>query len=203
MQQSYTAVERGEMRLLRASADHPLWPAVSDFIRTKYFEIYGARVGALPKTLVCLTDGATIHCAVGLRDRSEPYFSEQYLDGPVDHILASIAGRQVLRDEIVEVSSLVSNHPATCARFMRSVIAYGGELGFNWTFFTATARLRSLLKRIGLPLIDLGPADRRRVPGHHEWGSYYDTDPRVFAIGRDDVGRFLTPTHNFAYAEAC
>ena len=70
---------------------------------------------------------------------------------------------------------------------MRELILYGDTLGFNWAFFTATSRLQKILRRIHLPLIDLGPARRDRVPTPEKWGAYYDNQPRVLAIGRDDL----------------
>jgi hypothetical protein len=180
------------MRLVHLSQGHSLWPMTSLFIRTAYLEHYSAQIAKLPENIVALVDPQNrVHCAAGLRESSEPFFSEFYLDAPVEDVIGAVAGRPVERREIVEVSSLASRTPAASVQFMRSLILYGGTLGFNWAFFTATGRLQKLLRRIRLPLVVLGAASRARVPNPELWGTYYDTDPMVVAIGRDDLAPFL------------
>jgi len=181
----------GGQQIMVVSAGDPLWPAAAHFVRAKYFDVYGARLGALPRTLVLLVDDHAIRCAAGLRDQSESFFSEFYLDEPVERALSAIAGRLVLREEVVEVSSLVSSSPADSPRFLRSLIAYGGEQGFNWAFFTATGQLQKFLRRMQLPLIELANAEPSRVPMPQEWGTYYQTTPKVFAIDRGQMSAFL------------
>jgi hypothetical protein len=180
------------MKLVHLSSSHPLRPMTSLFIRTAYLEHYSAQITKLPQNIVALIDAQNrVHCAAGLRDCSEPYFSELYLDAPIEQVIGSIANRPVKRKEIVEVSSLASRTPAVSIQFMRDLILYGDTLGFNWAFFTVTSRLEKLLRRIGLPFTILGAASRTRVPNPEKWGTYYDTNPVVMAIGRDDLAPFL------------
>jgi hypothetical protein len=75
--------------------------------------------------------------------------------------------------------------------FLRELIRYGGSLGFNWAFFTATDQIQKILRHIELPLIELGIARRDRVATPELWGSYYDRQPKVFAIGRHELGPFF------------
>ena len=139
--------------------------AATRLIRAIYALNYGARVTSFPKTIVALIDNNNkIHAASGLRDASEPYFSEHYLDAPVEAIIGGIAKKRVSRETIVEVSSLASRTPAVSVRFMTELVLYGEELGFDWAFFTATKRLEKLLRRMRLPLITLGAASASRVP---------------------------------------
>ena len=42
-----------------------------------------------------------------------------------------------------------------------------------------------------LPLITLGAASASRVPNPEMWGSYYETNPRVLAFGREQLTPFL------------
>lgn len=180
------------MQLLQISPGHALWPATSLFIRSTYVDHYSAHIANLPHKIVALIDTRNqVHCAAGLRDCSEPYFSEAYLDHPIETVIGGIAGRRVERHEIVEVANLASRTPAASARFMRELILYGETLGFNWAFFTATLRLEGLLRRLRLPLIELGTASADRVPDPAAWGTYYDAKPKVLAIGRDDLAPFL------------
>ena len=180
------------MNLIHVSSGHALWPVISLFIRTTYLDHYSAQIASLPANIVALVDERNkVLCAAGLRDRSEAFFSELYLDRPIEAVLSELAGRPVERHEVAEVSSLASRTPAASVQFMRELILYGDTLCFNWAFFTATERLQKLLQRIRLPLIDLGAARRDRVPSPELWGSYYETNPRVLAIGRDDLAPFL------------
>ena len=191
------------MKLIPLSPGHPLWPAVSIFIRTTYLEHYGARLGTLPANIVALVDGQDrVLCAAGLRSAPEPFFSEFYLEQPIEALIAKRAGKPVQRAEIVEVTALVSRTPAVSVHFMRELILYGDMLGFNWAFFTATERLEKILRRMGLPLIDLAPAERERVPTPEAWGGYYDNHPKVLAIGRDNLAPFLVPESNAPLAKA-
>jgi hypothetical protein len=193
------------MKLTPVSPGHPLWLATSIFVRTTYLDHYGARLTNLPTQIVALLDARQkVHCAAGLRHGSQRFFSEFYLDRPIEAVLSGLAGTPVERREIAEVSSLASRTPAASVRFMRELILYGDSLGFNWAFFTATGRLRTLLERIQLPVTDLGPARADRVPDPGCWGSYYETMPRVLAIGRQDLAPFLVrDAEAEGFAKAC
>ncbi|MGO8955243.1 MAG: thermostable hemolysin [Rhodomicrobium sp.] len=183
------------MRLLELTIEHPLMPAAYRLIRAVYALSYDACVTCLPKTVIALVDSrGKIHAAAGFRDSSEPYFSEYYLDAPIDAVIGRVARKRVERDKIVEVSSLASRTPAISVHFLRELVLYGEELGYDWAFFTATSRLEKLLRRMRLPLINLGAASASRVPTPAIWGSYYETDPRVLAFGREQLAPFLMKT---------
>ena len=180
------------MKFLEIPFDHPLRPGVSRFIRETYLLNYDARIVNLPNTLLAIVDEENkVHAAAGLRDASEPFFSEHYLDLPIETLLSEVSWRQVERSAVVEVSCLASSTPAISAHFMRELVLHGEELGYDWTFFTATSRLEKLLRRMRLPLLNLGAASADRVPSPEMWGSYYETDPRVLAFGREDLKPFL------------
>ena len=180
------------MRITAITPGHPLRPAASRLICAIYYLNYGARITAFPKTIIGLIDKKDkVHAAAGLRDASEPFFSEYYLDAPVEVMIGGLAKARIGRDAIVEVSSLASRTPAISVRFMTGLVLYGEELGFDWAFFTATSRLEKLLRRMRLPLVTLGTASASRVPNPGMWGSYYETDPRVLAFGREQLMPFL------------
>lgn len=181
------------MRIIEITSEHPLRPAATRLIKAIYALAYNARITNFPKTIIGLVDSrGKIHAAAGLRDASEPYFSEYYLDLPVEAVIGGFAKRRVSRESIVEVSCLASRTPAMSVRFMTGLVLYGEELGFDWAFFTATSRLEKLLRRMRLPLIALGEASASRVPNPEMWGTYYETDPRVLAFGREQLTPFLT-----------
>jgi len=181
------------MNLIPVSPGHPLWPAVSVFIRTTYLDHYGAQLAELPTNIVALIGpGQRVQCAAGLRNGSEAFFSECYLEDTIEAVISGVTGRQIDRWEIVEVSNLASRTPAASVQFMRELIHYGDALGFNWAFFTATDRLQKILRRIHLPLIELGAARPERLAAPYVWGSYYENNPKVLAIRRDDLAPFLS-----------
>ncbi|MGO9173646.1 MAG: thermostable hemolysin [Rhodomicrobium sp.] len=183
------------MKLVELTTEHPLMPAAYRLIRAVYSLSYDAHVTSVPRTVIALVDRQDkIHAAAGFRDSSEPYFSEYYLDAPVDAVIGRVTRTRIDRDKIVEVSSLASRTPAISVRFTRELVLYGEELGYDWAFFTATSRLEKLLRRMRLPLISLGAASASRVPTPEIWGTYYETDPRVLAFGREQLTPFLMKT---------
>jgi Thermostable hemolysin len=190
------------MKAIEISHGHPKVTNVRRFIKAAYALNYGARITNIPKTIVALLDDKNkVHVAAGLRDYSEKFFSEYYLDAPVEFVIGSAAQKLVDRSTIVEVSCLASRTPSVSVSFMRELVLYGEQLGFDWAFFTVTRRLENVLRRMRLPLITLAEASGSRVPNPEAWGSYYETEPRVVAFGRDQLMPFLMKQR--AHAPAC
>jgi hypothetical protein len=157
-------------------------------IRQVYRRGFAAGNLTFPSTLVALIDaGGTPLCAAGLRTAADGFFSEAYLDAPIERLLADRVGRPVARNAVFEVTTLAGNSAESVPPFIRSLAALGQEAGFRWSFFTATARLRGLLSQLGLRLIELAAADPRRVPDANSWGSYYRHCPKVCAVNGDWV----------------
>jgi Thermostable hemolysin len=180
------------MTFIEIQQDHDLLPAACRFIRAAYVLKYDAYIANIPNRLVAFADSNDkIHAAAGLRDFTEPFFSEFYLDQPIEAIIGSVARKHVERRNIVEVSCLVSRNPALSMPFLRALVAHAEELGFDWAFFTATKRLETLLRRMRLPLLSLGEASASRVPSPELWGTYYETQPRVLACAREQLLPFL------------
>lgn len=154
-----------------------------NFIRTTYALRYGAVITEFPRRLLALFDAnGRVVCAAGLRDARETFFSESYLDAPIELILGQCSGTKVERSAVFEVSTLASQTPCSSAGFVRDIIAFGEAEGFRWSFFTATSRLHLLLSRLGIGPISLGEARADRVAGASHWGTYYASRPRVCAV---------------------
>ncbi len=182
------------MQILVVPGEHELRAHIERFIADVYREHYQASVTTFPPDLIALVaeDGRCI-CASGLRYAHTGFFSESYLDLPVEQALSQAAGRKVPRERIFEVTGLASRAPRVATRFLRHVVAYGERAGFDWAFFTATQRLRELLERIDLSPLPLAIADPARVANAETWGSYYDAAPLVCAINRSAASVFLAP----------
>jgi hypothetical protein len=174
-------------------------PEVERFIADVYRDHYSASVPHFARDLVAMLDSdGEFLCASGLRFAETGFFSECYLDVPIEQALSKATGRQVRRNAIFEVTGLASRAPRAATRFLRGVVAYGELAGFDWAFFTATHRLRELLNRINLPPIALAIADPERVPDAQAWGSYYASAPIVCAVGRGAASTFLARDANEA-----
>jgi len=157
--------------------------AAEAFIRSVYAAQYGAQLEGFPSRLFAvLNDREEIVCAAGMRLQEDSFFSERYLDLPIEQTLGEVSSRTISRGEIFEVTTLASQAPRATANFIEALGAYGESNGFVWSFFTLTRRLHRLVERLVHPLIHLADADYRRIPDYERWGTYYATEPKVFAI---------------------
>ncbi len=177
------------MRAALIPRDHDSRKEAERLIREVYALHYSAHITAFPKMLIgMIGDGGALLCAAGLRFAADGFFSECYLDTPVDEVLSGVWHSPVCRQNIFEVTSLASSAPHAVGPFLRKIIACGEASGFEWAFFTATAPLKGLLDRLGLPLMPLAAASSSRVANPDAWGSYYAFAPSVYAVHREVVG---------------
>jgi hypothetical protein len=181
------------VQILVLTQSHARRAEVERFIADVYHRHYGASLPAFPPALIALMgrDGQC-QCAAGLRFAETGFFSECYLEQPIEDLLAQASGGPVRRERIFEVSGLASRAPQRAAQFLRYIVAYGEGAGFDWAFFTATARLRGFLRILGLPVLILGDAEKQRAETPHIWGSYYDGRPLVCAISRSVAQTYLS-----------
>ena len=179
------------MHLVLLEPSHPLRSGVEQAIRTVFAAEYGAKVEALPRILAALFDDrGTLLSATGLRFAQDGFFSEHYLDEPVDRLLSRQAGKRVRRSQVVEIGSMAGFRPATSLLLVDLVARRCLDDGLSWAIFTATNRLRALLRRSRIATIDLVAAARDRVPDPDRWGSYYLHDPRVVGVNGGALPRF-------------
>jgi hypothetical protein len=172
------------------------------FIRNVYAAEYGAQLQTFPSRIFALlNERGEIVCAAGVRLQDDGFFSERYLDSPIEQALGAASNRTITRGEIFEVTTFASRAPRATMAFIESVGSFGETNGFVWSFFTLTRRLHRLVERLGHPLIHLADADYRRIPDHERWGTYYASEPKVFAIasprlalGRQDTGSLYAET---------
>jgi hypothetical protein len=162
---------------------------VETFIRNVYSAEYGAQLQTFPSRLFALTNaGSEIICAAGVRLQEDGFFSEHYLNSPIEQALSTASERIITRSEIFEVTTFASRAPHATMQFITSLGLFGELNGFAWSFFTLTQRLHRLVERMGHPLTHLADADFRRIPDHQRWGTYYASQPKVFAIASPRLG---------------
>ena len=171
------------MKTILVTPHHVLRRQVEICIRDIYEREYGATVTDFPNTLIATVDDIeTPICAAGLRFAAGGFFSESYLDEPIEKTLSEWTGRPVERERIFEVTTLASRSASASLPFVRQIVDFGESSGFDWAFFTATERLRALLRSIGLPFMVVADAVPSRIVNSARWGNYYNCAPRVCAV---------------------
>ena len=155
-------------------AGDPLQEAARNLIRSVYRKRYDAVVRDFPELMIALLDeaGAPV-CVAGLRLGLVDCFSEVYVDEPLERMLSRTLRKPVTRGEILEVTGLVSTRAGASFPLLQKIVEYGRARGMRWGVFTATGRLRRLIRTTRLPMIELAPATRERVANPEDWGSYY------------------------------
>jgi hypothetical protein len=158
-------------------------------IQRLYCERYGASIASFAPTMVAeLNDTGDVECAAGIRFAHEQLFLECYLDRPIEQVLEDNVGAPVERERIVEICHLAGAGSGRSLKFVRKLVALLRAMDAEWAIFTATRPLRHLLARSGLSMIELGQADARCVSSPETWGSYYENDPRIMAVGSCTTG---------------
>src|ERR1700686_3880457 len=156
---------------------------VEDAIQKLYWNRYEALLSSFAQPIVAeLSQSGSVECAAGIRFGSEAFLSECYLDLPMERLLQDQLGRTVHRDKIVEVSHLAAPCSGRSLPFVQNLIELLRTREAEWAIFTATKPLRSLLRRNRLAMIELGCAERSRVPNPESWGHYFNHDPRIMAV---------------------
>lgn len=157
--------------------------SAEELIKNTYAARYGARLEAFPARIIALLDPRDdVLCAAGLRFLDDGFFSERYLDAPIEDLVGAMSAKTVSRSAIFEVTTLVSRTPIATAEFITQIGAFGERAGFEWSFFTLTRRLHTLMCRLGIVPTLLADADRRRIADAERWGTYYACQPKVYAV---------------------
>jgi len=180
---------------------------LESFVARRYQETHGARIQEfMPVLLGLQTPSGRLRGVAGCREAADqgPMFLERYLDQPAEVVLSSRTGRAIERLRVAEVGNLAGSG-GSGVWLVTTLAAYLEGAGHEWCVFTATKPLRGVLRRIGVELFDLAPADAVHAGiDRGVWGSYYDQQPRVSAArleqvlhsarGRDTLRRALENT---------
>ncbi|MFV1528946.1 MULTISPECIES: thermostable hemolysin [unclassified Phaeobacter] len=157
--------------------------AAENHIKDVYWNTYRAKIAEFAPLLVVAQrlDGEIL-CAAGIRTARDGFFSDAYLHSDFSTALHGIARIDVPPEQIMEVVSLASTTPFPVLPMLDRMIEWGRENGMTCGVFTATSPLRRLLRRTGLRYTELASAQASQVANPQDWGSYYQTDPRVCAF---------------------
>ena len=162
--------------------DHPARAEVEALIAGVYAREYGASVTTFADLLIALPNpNGGFWAAAGLRLGGD-FFSEIYLDQPIERVLSKCWQPPATRDEIAEVTTLAAVHPNASHALFSAITGYLRGQGVRFAFFTVTERLAQMLKRVGVPAQVLADARAERIANAADWGRYYASNPKVMAI---------------------
>lgn len=163
---------------------------VEAFISQCFAESFGSRIEAFMPRLFSVRNEAGDLCgAFGLRSASRNLFLEQYLDAPIEKVIAARAGKRIERHVIVEVGHFSGAFPGAVRAMIGLLTAHLHQEGYEWVVFTGTTGLRNAFCRLGLFPLDIQAATADRIPADERaaWGRYYDHAPRVL-VGNVQAG---------------
>lgn len=158
---------------------------VEAFIHDHFAMVHGADIRSyLPGLMSLRSDDGRLLGALGLRPATgNRLFLENYLDQPIDQALAGALRAPVDRDGLVEVGNLAVGAPGGGRWLITALTAFLHAAHKDWAVFTCGPRLRNAFTRLGIELVDLGPAAIERLPDGEaaHWGDYYEQGPHVMA----------------------
>lgn len=157
---------------------------VEDFIKAIYKQSYGADITVNYPVLMSVRNaGNEILAAVGFRyAKDEPLFLEHYTRAHIETLL------DCSRHEIVEIGNLASAGQGASAFLFAALASYLNNKGIRYAAITGTDFLHRYFERAGLNPHKICNADIKAVRHDQQnWGSYYDTQPRVL-VGSVETG---------------
>ncbi len=115
---------------------------IERYIAEVFARNYSARLRHFkPRLLAMFSEDDEILAALGLRNAAtERLFLETYLDTPVEIRMATLCGRPVARQGIVEVGNLASRHPGRARCLFRALTIYLYRGGAECTWGPPTRR---------------------------------------------------------------
>ncbi len=157
---------------------------VENFIKAIYKQSYNADIEVnYPVLMSVRNEDNGILAAVGFRyANDEPLFLEHYTGKPIEKLL------DCPRHEIVEIGNLASAGQGASAFLFAALASYLNNKGIRYAAITGTDFLHRYFERAGLKPRKICNADIHSVKNdRQDWGSYYDTQPRVL-VGSVETG---------------
>ena len=155
------------------------------FVAACFKRHYGAGIRHFMPLLMSLRDRhGMLNAVLGFRYAGQdPLFLENYLDSPVEQILAAKLKQPVDRSRLVEVGNLAVAEAGGGRWLITALTAYLSATRSEWVLFTVGPILYNAFTRLGLKPIVLAEARYDCLPPEEQgrWGSYYDQKPMVVA----------------------
>jgi len=137
-----------------------------------------------PNLITVIGKDKAIFSAVGFRNAKDgELFLEQYLDEKIEKILSRIAKEEISRDEIVEIGSLASMKRGMAKLLYIAIAAFLYKQKYRYVVATGTKFLQNYFKKAGLKPLIIADAKKSRLRNKDvDWGSYYDSEPKVMVL---------------------
>ncbi|GAB3441579.1 hypothetical protein GCM10027570_07850 [Streptomonospora sediminis] len=180
------------------------WVNAAEFAREQYRSRYRADTVPDPDSFVVARVGEAEPTGSTHRDRSDgaagivgcagltfhsgvPFFSECYLDAPVEAAASGSLGLSIDRDRVVEVGPLASAGHGYGTELIRLVPILAWCQGMSHILCTVPPALERSMNRLDIRFQPLAPANEDRIPRDQQgrWGTYYDQSPRTGIIALD------------------
>lgn len=164
--------------------------AVEQFIKQGFAKAYGANIAVNAPWLLAIKEGK-YKAALGIRSALSPLFVEQYLQGAIENYVSE-QGCLVARAEIAEIGNLYSNAKRfTLPLFLVAAVSLFCN-NYRYMVFSGTSHVLNLMNKIGVEHRYIADADPRKLAASNDdWGTYYDTQPKVVSVSLASVMRVI------------
>ena len=157
---------------------------VERFIHDTFASAYSAEIHSFMPRLLAIRakQNGELLAAFGVRSaEKEKLFLENYLDQPVERVIAEKSGVLPQRNRIAEIGSLAAVYPGAVRWMIVALTVMLYEEGYDWVAFTGTTALRNGFNNLGVHPVEICPARVEQLdPAERaHWGSYYDNQPVV------------------------
>jgi len=161
---------------------------LEQFIHDTFKRTYDADICSFMPQLMSLRDvNGELLAVCGLRHAHHgKLFLENYLDTPIETVLAQHFNESISRESILEIGNLAVANPASTRSLLSSVSVYLHGTNSEWAVFTGIPALRNSLTKLNMRIEKLGDASISCLPEHERraWGNYYDEKPEIMSIHR-------------------
>ena len=166
-----------------------------NFIHEIFRQFYGANIHHFLPFLLRLTNShSQIIAALGFRPaNNNDLFLENYLQKPIEQILAGIYKQPVDRKDIVEIGNLAIGERGAARVLIVALTGFLFAARYKWCVFTIARPLINTFRKMGIELETLSPAnnDFMNQVEKNNWGSYYQQNPFVMACRVEQAYKVL------------
>lgn len=187
------------------------WGSCVELVREQYASSFGADVEPNPDAFVVGRSSATpanseiiAACAGIMFASGKRFFSERYLDDPIEKHVERLFGTKPERQRIVEIGPLASRKGGSGKEIIRLTPMIMWCLSMQYIMCTATGPLIETFQYLKIPFSPLKVASRNRLAAaeRDRWGSYYDSRPVVGVIPLNGIASlFSDTTGRYAFAD--
>jgi len=172
------------MQLILMSPAHPERKSIERFIQTGYKQHFNANLMTFFPVILVIKELETsrILGAVGLRyAKQQQLFSENYLNGKIENLLAEHENIEVLRQHIIELGHFVVAQSTDVNVVIPMVGQFLKKLDVKWAVYTLSRPIKVAFQRLGIKLLHLQHAHPDALThSQTDWGRYYDYKPAVY-----------------------